>query len=413
MSGKIFVGVDAGCREHAVVMLDEEGGTVWSGRIANDHAGCDRMLEALQVWKDAGYQVWVGAEGWGGYLSPLDIRLAAAGFAFVGFHPKQVKTFRSVVRVQPDKEDHLDARLLAEMLVWLEGRGELSPRHERDEYLRALRESARAFETATTHKVALQNRLVSKVREYWPELVVTERLFENSDASGLLALLSRYPTPGEVAQAGVARVAAVIKKAGCKNAKDKAECVVSQARAIRDRVKVSAATAMVVREMAQELLCARGSVSRWEKAMEEILQGHPFGAWLLIQRGISVRTAGCLLGEAGDLGRFESEAKLARYAGNGAIQVQSGSSGPRHYDGHLYNHHLKRALLLTAQCRAQHDEASARYVERRKGLGDTHWQAIKKLARHLIRFLWTAWQKLVKGEPLLFLSAPHIQPERA
>jgi hypothetical protein len=258
--------------------------------------------------------------------------------------------------------------------------------------------------------VALQNRLVSKVREYWPELVVTDRVFETTDAVGLLHLLAKYPTPEEAARAGTSRVVTAIRTGGQSHRRAKAERIVAQARALREKVEVSRATGLVVQRMAQELIRAIESVRDWQKAMAEILKEHFFGAWLLEQTGISVRTAGCFLGEAGNLDRFETEAKLARSAGNGAVRVQSGSLGPRHYDGHRYNHRLKRAALLMANYRAQYDPASRDYVERRKALGDRHWQAIKKLARHLLRFLWKAWRQLVNGESVPVLKAPSVAP---
>lgn len=406
MMGKVFVGVDAGCREHEVVALDERGRELWRGRIPNDQAGCDRVMEQLQNWAEAGHEVWVGAEGYGGYLSPLDARIAAAGFPFVGFHPKQVKAFRGLAQVQPDKDDHLDARLVAAMLAWLDQRGELASAPGRDEYLLALREAARAFETATRHKVTLQNRLASKVREYWPELVVTDRIFESTDAMGLLHLLTKYSTPEQAARAGTSRVAAAIRTGGQIHRHAKAERIVEQARSLRGKVAVSPATALVVRKMAEELILAIESVNAWEKAMAALLKEHFFGAWLLEQTGISVRTAGCFLGEAGALDRYPTESKLARSAGNGAVRVQSGSSGPRHYDAHRYNHRLKRAALLMAHYRAQYDPASGEYIESRKRLGDNHWQAVKKLARHLIRFLWKAWRQLVNGDSIPVLKGP-------
>jgi hypothetical protein len=57
-------------------------------------------------------------------------------------------------------------------------------------------------------------------------------------------------------------------------------------------VEVSEATALVVRRMAEELLRAVESVRDWAKAMGDLLKAHPFGTWLLEQRGIGERTAG-------------------------------------------------------------------------------------------------------------------------
>ena len=138
-----------------------------------------------------------------------------------------------------------------------------------------------------------------------------------------------------------------------------------------------------------------------EKQMKDQLMNHPFGEWLLEQEGIGVRTAGCFLGEAGDLSRFDSEAKLARYAGNGAVFKQSGKSEGHHWDAHRYNHRLKRALILMAESRSHHHPESNLFITSRKKEKGDYWKGIKKLARYLIRFIWRAWQKIVLQDGVL------------
>lgn len=398
MKPKMMVGLDAACKEHAVVALTEENQVVWREKIPNDHAGCDRFLELLENFAKEGYEVWIGAEGHGGYLSPFDRRIAAAGFRFVGFHPRQVNAFRKMARVQGDKEDHLDAELVAEMLLWSDRQGELEVTSQREEYFQALREAARSYEAAMKHKVAAGNRLFSKVREYWPELMVTDPLFSDNDAKGLLAVLSKYPSPEKICRAGVSRVAKVLREARSHRTQEVAAKFVEQARSIRDKMAVSEATEQLVQRMAQGLLSMIEDQREWEKILSQMLESHRYGAWLLEQEGVGVRIAGCVLGEAGNLDRYPTEAKLARYAGRGPVQTQSGSFGPRHYDGHQYNHHLKRIIILMAKCRSEHHEESRNYVAKRLKQGDRYWDALKKLARYQIRFLWKSWDQVMKDQ---------------
>ena len=48
MSGRIFVGVDGGCKEHVCTALDEAKQVIWQERVGNDHAGCDKVLEKIE-----------------------------------------------------------------------------------------------------------------------------------------------------------------------------------------------------------------------------------------------------------------------------------------------------------------------------------------------------------------------------
>lgn len=397
MSTKVFLGVDGGSQEHVCVARRDDEEVLWEARISNDHAGCSRVLEEVKRWQELEYEVWIGAEGHGGYLSPLDVRLCAAGCRYVSMHPTQVSRFRETVQVQPDKDDWIDARLLSEMLGWMVSRGKAEVYDAGDEYFTHLRSASRSFEASTEAKVSAQSQLVNKVRVYWPELVAPDRYFADTDAAGLLALLSRYPTPQAVSEAGLTAVRRVLTRASGRDQSDLAKRIVKDARALVPVAKISGAGDGMVRLLAESVIRSIENVRVMERALEDLLEQHPFGKWMLEQRGIGVRTAGCFLGEAGNLDRFKTESKLARYAGNGCAKFKTGKSKERHWDAHRYNHRLKRAVLLMAESRSRWHEESIIFVRTRKEEGTEHWKAVKKLARHLIRRLWKNWQEIVNS----------------
>jgi len=398
MNGRIYVGVDVASLEHQIEAQAESGEVLWRARVPNTQEGCQTVVERVRVWQEEGHEVWVGLEGLGGYASPLDRLLFAAGAFVVGVHPTQAARFRELLRVQPDKDDRLDAGLLAEWLRWQARNGELEPSVVRDEYFEAVREAARAFQEATTLKVRLQNQLVHKVRIYWPDLLVGKEFFERTDAAGLLALLSQYPTPEAVVKAGVKRIEKVLREASRRDSRELAGQLMEQARRLAGAVPMAPATALVVKQLACDVADAASHVRKWEGILTQLLEQHPFGRFLLDLPGVGPRTGGCFLGEAGDLGRFEDDAKLARYSGTAPVKVQSGKSPSRHYDGHRYNHHLKRAVLLMVRSMVQHDERSQAYTAKQRLAGKTYWQAIKKLARYILRFLWKSWQQIVQSK---------------
>jgi hypothetical protein len=194
-------------------VLNETKQVVWHARVANDHSGCDQVVERVAAWQAEGYEVWVGAEGIGGYLSPLDVRLCAAGCKYVNIPPLQFRKFREAVCLQPDKDDEKDSHRLAEFLRWQIENNQVCFAEETDEYFQTLKETSRALTTITESKVCAQHQLISMVREYWPELVITGGYFSSTDALGLLELLMRYPTPEDVVRAGKARVRKILSVA--------------------------------------------------------------------------------------------------------------------------------------------------------------------------------------------------------
>ena len=397
MNAKIFLGVDAGKSDHALAALDENDQVVWEARIRNTHEGFSPLLKKIDEWRRDGCEIWVGAEGIGGYLSPLDAHLCAHECKYVNIPPKQYQLFREMMDWQPEKSDEKDARGLAAFLHWRVNQDKARVHEQGDEYYETLRTTARALNQTLQSKVAMQNQLVSAVREYWPELFLDD-YFSKTDAKGLLALLQAYPTPSAVAKAGVRRVNKALSAAAQRDQKELAEQLVNEARRIAPQTSVSSAKASVVQSLAQGVDHLTRVLSELEKQLKEQLQNHPFGRWLLDQEGIGPRTAGCFLGEAGNLERFENDAQLARYAGNGAVLNQSGKSEGRHWDAHRYNHRLKRAVLLMAESRFRHHADSKTYVTTRKKERGDYWKIIKKLARFLIRFLWKGWQEIHEKE---------------
>lgn len=397
MEKHVFVGVDAASQEHLVTLVDDSLSLLWKGSIPNNHSGCDALIEVLEMWRNSGYEIWIAGEGQGGYLSPLDRRLIGAGFRFVGFHPTQVVRFRELIQVSQDKDDEKDAFLLAEMLHWKLHRGELEV-DENEEYFQTLKEVARAHHAKTTEKTSLQQRLVGRVRKYWPELMDKKKFFAKTDSVGLLTLLAAYPSPSAVAEAGARKIERLLNKATRKKCHDLARRLVEEATRLKDH-PVSSHMEKIVKLDAQGLLVVRHYVEELRRALEELLMEHPFGRWLLEQPGIGVRTAGCFLGEAGNLGDYSHECKLARYSGIAPTYVQSGKSKGHHYDDRRYNHRLKRALLLMAESRTKWDDASRDYLKKRQEAGDDYWNAIKAMARHLVRCLWKAWRQVVTPTP--------------
>ena len=395
MSECLFLGVDGGSVSHMCVVVDESDQVIWESRIGNTHAGCAELVERITEWQKAGYAVWVGAEGRGGYMSPLDRYLLEAGCRYTALQPLQVCRFREMTKFQPDKTDEKDARLLADFMRWQVREGQARECKKAEAYFEALGMLARTLNQMVEHKVGIQNQLVSRVRQAWPELVLGRRYFSKTDGAGFLALLEAYPTPDAVAKAGEKKVRRVLRDACGKGCEALAKALVLEVRKIAGRLPVPALEASLIQTLAGGVRRLMETIHNLEKELKSQLEANPFGAWLIEQPGIGVRTAACFLGEAGDLSRFETEAKLARYAGNGANVSQSGKSGPRHWDGHRYNHRLKRAVFLMAESRARYDTASIRFKNERLKKGIPYWKVIKQLARHLIRFLWKSWGEVV------------------
>jgi transposase len=112
---------------------------------------------------------------------------------------------------------------------------------------------------------------------------------------------------------------------------------------------------------------------------------------LLAEPGCGVLTAAKLVGEIAGIGRFQSDAKLARLAGSAPIPASSGRSD-RHRLDRGGNRQLNCALHRLAVNKGRLDPRAAAYLARKQAEGKTRREALRCLKRYLARRVWQLLQ---------------------
>jgi transposase len=122
-----------------------------------------------------------------------------------------------------------------------------------------------------------------------------------------------------------------------------------------------------------------------EHELAELVAQH--APQLLAERGCGALTAAKLIGEIAGIGRFASDAKLARSSGSAPIPASSGRTD-RHRLDRGGNRQLNCALHRLAVSKGRLDPETAAYLARRQAEGKTRREAIRCLKRHLARRVW-------------------------
>jgi transposase len=120
---------------------------------------------------------------------------------------------------------------------------------------------------------------------------------------------------------------------------------------------------------------------------------------LLAEPGCGVLTAAKLLGEIADIGRFATDAKLARIAGAAPIPASSGRTD-RHRLDRGGNRQLNCALHRLAVTKSRLDPQTAAYLARKQADGKTRREALRCLKRHLARRIWRLLQTTATTTPI-------------
>jgi transposase len=126
---------------------------------------------------------------------------------------------------------------------------------------------------------------------------------------------------------------------------------------------------------------------------------------LLAEQGCGVLIAAKLIGEIAGIGRFASDAKLARIAGSAPIPASSGNTD-RHRLDRGGNRQLNCALHRLAVTKGRLDPDTAAYLARKQADGKSRREALRCLKRHLARRVW----RLLQAPPAEQSPRPSTRP---
>ena len=187
-------GIDWASEEHALCVVDAEGGKLAGELFAHEEAGISELvarMRALGVER-------VAIERPDGLL--VD-RLLEAGFTVLPVHPNALKATRPRYEAAGGKSDGFDAFVLAE-LARTDSHRLRSLRPDSDE-TKALRALTRTREDLVAARVRLGNELRAQLDAFWPGAA---RVFWDVDSQIALAFLERYPSPADARGLGVKRL---------------------------------------------------------------------------------------------------------------------------------------------------------------------------------------------------------------
>jgi len=150
--------------------------------------------------------------------------------------------------------------------------------------------------------------------------------------------------------------------------------------------------------IARELIGRCRSLTRTILELERELQqrASETAPALLALPGCGAVSAAKLLGEIGPIGRFDTDARLARHAGVAPLEASSGKRR-RHRLDRGGNRQLNCALHRIAITQARVHPPARAYLERKQAEGKSRREAVRCLKRQLARTVYTT----LKNEPLL------------
>ena len=309
-------GIDVSKASSEVVILVNSE-KVHDYSMPNDAIGFSRLLKDLNTVSNPE----IIFEATGVYSRRLQAFLEENGYAYTRLNPLEAKKQLDSLRVR--KTDKIDAEKLAESQFVLNRK----PTYAQEEIYQNLRDLSRFYQNLTEDMVRTKNRLHKTLQVTFPEL---EQLLAAPTGEQYWNLVSSFPSKDFVLDLSPSELAEVIRQSTSKRISEKRVTLLSDkltelAKQSYCAVKKTSPMIEEVKYYAQELLRLTKRRQVILDEMVRLAQPLPEYEILLSIPGIAETTATSIIGELGDVRRFQSANQINAFIGIDLRHYESGN----------------------------------------------------------------------------------------
>jgi len=378
----LHVAVDVGARRHRAAIANGHGGVLAEFDVEHSGAGFSEFFRRIEEQREAQQPVWVAMEGCNGYARPLDRKVRERGYRLLNINNLKLARFKEMFP-GPAKTDSLDTHRMLELLrlqtqVPL-AKGIVHEVREAPAANSKLKRLTRRRRQLLTEKVRIANRMQAELQAVCPGL---RAITVCPDSQWFLGLLACRDDLRQIARLRTTTLRK-IPRVGIKHA-----AIIAQwQRQAQFSDDVEWVGPMIVAD-ARRLLGLLEEIKALEKQIDTTANDSRLYQRMDSVPGFGLISSAELAGEIGDHQRFEGEASLALYLGATNLDNSSGQQqGSK--PARQVNRRAKTALMNAVDHHRRWVPSSRKYYEKKRAEGKTHNQAIRALARHFVRVLWS------------------------
>ncbi|MGT2736612.1 IS110 family transposase [Streptococcus orisratti] len=315
---RVVFGIDMSKVSSEVDIL-VNGEKVHGYTMPNDTIGFARLLGDLKTV----HKTEIIFEATGVYSRRLQAFLEDNGYAYTRLNPLEAKKQLDSLSLRVRKTDQIDAEKLARSQFVLNRK----PTYVQEEVYQNLRDLSRFYQNLTEDIVRAKNRLHKVLQVAFPEL---ETILSTPTGEQYWNLVTAFPCKDFVLEVGKDELSESILQSTSKRISDKrvaylAEKLTALANQSYCAVKKTSPILEEVRYYAQELLRLSEQRQAALDEMVELAQPLPEYEILLSIPGIAETTATSIIGELGDIRRFQSANQINAFIGIDLRHYESGN----------------------------------------------------------------------------------------
>ena len=373
----IYVGIDIAKRTHYASVMNSDGEILAKPfPFTNDHAGFQKLLSCIGSYPKE--LLLIGMESTAHYAENLTCFLFSRDFQVCIINPIQTASLRKS-NIRKTKTDSVDTFLIIKALSLHDYR-RFSKRDYDSLQLKNLCRFRQKLMKART-KVKIQ--LVSYVDLIFPEL---QYLFKSGiHTKSCYALLKTESNPDRIAKMHLTRLSNLLKKTSkghyTKNHAIALKELASQSVGIKDDT-----LSLQILQSIEQIEMYTQQISKVEASICEIMD-HMDSVIKTIP-GIGNLNGAMIIGEIGDISRFEKPCQLLAYAGLDPSVYQSGKfTAARTRMSKRGSKLLRYALINAAWQLTLNNETFKAYYDLKISQGRRHYNALGHVAHKLVRVI--------------------------
>lgn len=374
-----LIGIDIAKYKHDCFIIDNNGQVIRdSFSFDNSQEGFLYLLDVLKSL-DRSQKIKIGLEATGHYGTNLKLFLNDHGYSFMEFNPLLVKRFASSHSLRRTKTDKCDASLIASVLS--DPTIKYKPYRFSSYHILELKTLTRFRESMIKQRSLQLVQITNILDKIFPEF---KPFFGNKLSSTALFILSKYKKPSRIARwsnkdiQDIHNFSRRIPMFKFVKLKELAKNTVGN----ENQYLIS-----LLQSILNIYNTLDAEVSSLDSQITEIMK--QYDSPIASIQGISLISAASLIGEFGDISKFDNPNQMLAYAGLEPSRAQSGTTD---FKGHMVKHgsgHLRYVLFNLVPVLCLHNPIFYSYYIKKRNEGKsyrvTQSHVIKKLIRVIYR----------------------------
>jgi len=384
---ELQIGIDVGSINHAVAISDEDGNILKEFEISHTNQGFDSFFKTVDTLSYKHHaKVSVAMEGYNGWVRPFDALVLKHGYTLYNVNNVKLARFKEIFPAAA-KTDSIDARKIVELFSlskYLPTAKEVLQKVKLSDTTNTqLKKLTRRRKQLVEEKKAIANRFGADLQAEVPDLKATTNCVDNLWFLRFFTLRDNLVSLSRLHKRSIENIPYMSYK--------NVEKIVIWQKDARFTNSIDYTSSMLYDD-ALRILELKEKIKVLEIQIKALIPSSKIATLIQTIPGFAHVSAGSLAGEINTLNRFDSEASLALYLGVTNLDNSSGKSkGSKR--NLATNRHAKMAMITATMKHTQHVEESKKYVDKKTSEGKRYQQAIRSMARHLVRVIWNMIQQ--------------------